>query len=74
MASLTTAATSAGSPALSEIRFRKEIEQPVQALPISQITDGAAGLARASWSKDNLPASRRGRRPTSHNTGRSCDG
>ena len=44
----------AGSPALSDMRFRNDTEQPVHALPISQMTDGAAGLASASRSSPSL--------------------
>ena len=48
MAFRSTSATSAGSPGTSEMRFRNDTEQPVHELPMSQITDGAAGLASAS--------------------------
>ena len=41
-------------PAASAMRFKSETEQPVQELPWSQITDGAAGLARASARKPSL--------------------
>jgi hypothetical protein len=52
----TTSATSTG--ATSEMRLRNDTEQPVQALPMSQMIEGAAGLAKASFSSRSLAASR----------------